>query len=238
MRRRESTEADGALRSAGRECEARPQSSRRVVSVLRRLTAVVPGFAVVLLLAGCLDATATIELQEDGSGRFELEYRLSTDVYEMGVFDRDSPFVAVPIHRDDLRRAAEGVDGVEMRDYTLRRSDGEVLIRTSVSFDSLDALNAYYSPGEERIRLGESNGRQRLLVDLHPGDVGELDAETRSFADAYLSEYTVELRVRPPSNVGAAEAMEIVENGRSATAGVTLAELFTGRAPQTVSVEW
>lgn len=203
-----------------------------------RFVAFAVGLGAVMLLTGCLDVTATIELNEDGSGRFDLEYRLSTDVYEMGVFDENSSFVPVPVHEEDLRRAAEAADGVEMRDYSRQRSNEEVLIRTSVAFDSLEALNAYYSPGEERIRLREAGGGRQLQVDLHPGDVGELDEETRSFAEAYLSEYTVAVRVRPPGRVTAAQAMEVADNGRSATATVSLAELFTGTAPQTVSVDW
>ncbi len=218
----------------------KPEDNSAVKTTPRwsRLAAAVIGLGAALLLSGCLDVTATIELNEDGSGRFDLEYRLSTDVYEMGVFDEESSFVPVPVHEEDLRRAAEAVDGVEMRDYSLQRSDEEVLIRSSIAFDSLAALNAYYSPGEERIRLGEDGGRRQLQVDLHPGDVGELDEETRSFAEAYLSEYTVAVRVRPPGRVTTAQAMEVAENGRSATAAVSLAELFTGTAPQTVSVDW
>jgi hypothetical protein len=210
----------------------------RINGNTRRAGLSVLGMAVVLLLTGCLDLTATLDMKDDGSGRFELEYRLSRELFEMGVFDQESSFVPIPIHREDFENAVARVDGVRLDRYQIERSEGEVVVRSAVRFDNLDALNAYYSPGEERIRVKEANGTRRLVLDLHPDEAGELDPETRSFAESYLSEHYVTLQLRAPRAIQSAENATIGDGGDSAHARFSLASLFTGDAPKNVSVIW
>lgn len=195
-----------------------------------------------LLLTGCLDLSAELEMNEDGSGRFELEYRLSPESYEMAVFDRESSYVPVPIHEDDLRRVAAGIDGLALRDYRLQRGENEFVVTAALRFDDLEALNRFYSPGEERIRFEQAAGTNgadtRLTVELHPGAVGELDEDTRSFAETYLQDYRMEMRITVPEPIRGRENLSSGDDERSAGISASLGELFTGDAPQRVWLEW
>jgi hypothetical protein len=210
----------------------------RINGNVRRAGVSVLGIAVVFLLTGCLDLTATLDMKDDGSGRFELEYRLDRDLFEMGVFDQESSFVPIPIHREDFEKAVARVDGVRLDRYRIERSESEVVVRSAVRFDSLDALNAYYNPGEERIRLNEANGTRTLVLDLHPDKAGDLDPETRAFAESYLSEHYLTVRLRAPSAIQSAENATVGDGGDWAQARFSLASLFTGDAPKSLSAIW
>jgi hypothetical protein len=205
---------------------------------MRRGATALLGVASLLLLTGCLDVTATLDMENDGSGRLELEYRLGRELYEMGVFDEESAYVPIPVHREDYERAVAGVDGVELERYQIERSESEVVVRSAVRFADLDALNAYYSPGQERIRLDEAGGGRTLVVDLHPDEAGDLDPQTRSFAEGYLSDYYVTFKISAPGAIESAENVAVGDAKDRAEGRFSLASLFTGAAPRNVSVSW
>lgn len=210
----------------------------RIDGRANRVAVAVLGVGVLLILSGCLDITATLDLENDGSGRLELEYRLGRDLYEMGVFDEESAYVPIPIHREDYERAVNDVEGVELARYQIERSEKEIVVTSAIRFETLDALNAYYSPGAQRIRIDQANGTRKLVVDLHPDEAGDLDAETRSFAESYLSDHYVTIRLQAPGAIESSENVTVGEAGDRAEGRFSLASLFTGDAPRNVSVSW
>jgi hypothetical protein len=192
----------------------------------------------VLLLSGCVDLTARMELNGDGSGTLQLKYRLSSELWEMGVFDQGSSYVPVPLHEEDFRRVVAGMDGLELSSYRIERNETEVRIRSRIAFESIDALNRYYSPGEQRIRLEGSDAGHRFTIDLHPGVDAALDEQTRSFAETYLSDYHIRIEVQTPETIRDLGDFSAAEGGREASVSVPLSRLFTGDARRSVALEW
>ncbi len=212
---------------------SKQRGTRRTRRVLPLLAA-----GVVFLVSGCIDLTADMELNTDGSGILRMEYRLARELYEMGVFDQGSSYVPVPLHEEDFRSVETRTEGLSLDRYRIERNDVEVRIRTRIAFEDLDALNNYYSPGEERIRLETIGNQRRLTVDLHPGATGPVDDQTREFAESYLKDFAIRIAVEAPANIQSFDGFDGGESSRKAQISLPLSRLFTGDARQSVSLEW
>ena len=56
----------------------------------------------IVLLAGCVGISANITLDDNGSGRIELDYQISRLVAHLGTAAGDDPVVTLPLNRDDF----------------------------------------------------------------------------------------------------------------------------------------
>lgn len=208
-----------------------PVTFRTTIAAMKHILAFL---GAVVLLTGCFDSDAEIRVDDDGSGRIDLEYRIDKELFRLGVFDDSDLALPIPVSRADFERAADNVDGLRLRRYRVREEAGLVTVEARLSFESVEALSHWYG-AEGSISLRESSGRTVWTQLLAPGSVDSTVAEAIARS---LEGYTVRYVLRPPSRVIGSSLGEITEDGRASEVELTLSELATTEGPVIWSVEW
>lgn len=188
-----------------------------------------------ITLTGCLSLDTTIELNRDGSGTIAFAYRIDADAYDLGVFDVESQTRPIPVTREDFERADARVSGVSLRRHTMARDEERnlVLIDAVLSFDSIAALNAFYSPGQTAFDLSSQREQTVFRQLIAPGG----GVEGSSLA-ADLQDYELSFTVRAPQTVQASSPSRARIEGTTATMSASLAEVATRETPLTWEVTW
>jgi hypothetical protein len=190
-------------------------------------------------LAGCIDVDSHVELRRDGSGRLDVIYEIDEEFYELGVFDESDAALPVPLSEADFRETVEQIDGLRLRRYRSRSEDGVITVTVRLDFESIAALDSWYSGGissgsavEVSTQGGESTWRQLL----YPGD--GVDGELGEALAASLDGYTVRYALTPPDRVASSTPGAIVNGGRTAEVVVPLSEMVGASEALYWEVSW
>ncbi|GHV85901.1 hypothetical protein AGMMS50230_15090 [Spirochaetia bacterium] len=103
-----------------------------------------------LLIVSCIGVSSSIELNGDGSGKLQLEYRLAGELEDLGKLDGNEKWLPVPVGRADMERTVSRTAGLKLLSYTVREEGKDRIYRSELSFTSPEALTAFFGAGEFR----------------------------------------------------------------------------------------
>lgn len=190
-----------------------------------------------ILLTGCLDVTTEITLQDDSSGELRLHYEIPADHFYMGVFDRESSYVPIPVTRADFERTAAAVDGATLRSYSRSEGDDTVTIDGRLGFDSIGTLNRLYGSDGGDIRIERDGNGTRYSQPLFP-ETGAISEQSRAFFEAYGSGHELRFIVDAPSTISESNTGSVDSGGERATVTLPMAELAQYRESVVWELVW
>ena len=101
----------------------------------------------------CIGAASHITLNQDGSGSITLEFRVALEFENMGKLDGNEKELPVPVGKMDLERSAARVPGLRLLSYTSRQDGVDMVHRAELSFDSPEALSAFFDADGFKVDL-------------------------------------------------------------------------------------
>ncbi len=188
----------------------------------------------VLALSSCLSTETSISVSASGAGEIRYEYSISADAVYLGVFDRDSSILTIPVHRSDFETMARLSEDLELRSYAMSERDGRIRVVADLSFTSIDGFNAAYNRGRDSLILDgtESSGSARLRIF---GGFGEpVDRTFQEFASQTAESLAYSLRL--PGPVLSTNHGEY--SGRTAFVRFSIEELLETTEPVDWIVTW
>lgn len=188
----------------------------------------------VFALSSCLSTETSISISASGAGEIRYEYSLDSDAVYLGVFDRDSSFLTIPVHRSDFETMARLSEDLELRSYAMTERDGRVRIVADLSFTSVDGFNAAYNRGRNSLTLEstESNGSARLRIFNGFGE--PVDRTFREFASQSAESLRYSLKL--PGPVVSVSHGEY--SGQTASVRFSIEELLETTDPLDWIVTW
>ncbi|MFW6368227.1 MAG: hypothetical protein ACOCZ9_00690 [Spirochaetota bacterium] len=155
-------------------------------------------------LSGCLSIETSVTFEDRESGTIEMEYRIrEQDIVEDRV---DSPpgMLPLPVSEREVRRAASGIDQLDLERYSSDTGDGIRVVRTRLSFQSLAALNEFYGAGSETpaIYFEDDSYMQRVFN----GFDQPIDDESRSFFEMAFPDSYLKFAVSLPEEIREVES--------------------------------
>lgn len=159
-----------------------------------------PALILILLsLASCLSVEMEVDLRQDGDYQLTMRYTMSRDLWELGVFDEDSPERAVPVSRRDAEETALRYEDVTLSDYEQRTTADDVEITAVYRVGTPDSLQALWgSAGGTPMRFDPEEGV--IIIPLSAG-TEELDPVQRDMFSSIFDNRHARLTVIPPGEI-------------------------------------
>jgi hypothetical protein len=202
-----------------------------------------------VVLSSCLGVSADITIKADGSGKIDLEYRVSQELESLGRLDGNESKPAVPVGRIDFERTAARIPGLRLSEYSskdVRNSAGGSDLVTSAVLDFKDsgALLAFLdSAGSRAALVQEGTGRLLRLTVLEPSkDI--TDPTLLSLLREISEGYNFSLSFNLPGNAtiqtipASIPAAKLVSNGKKVSFSISMGELLNLKEGLALEIRW
>jgi len=145
-----------------------------------------------ITLVSCLSVETHVQMRTASRIRVDVTYTVDTELWNLGVFDGDTPNRTIPFTRSDAERIAYETGGKLVR-YRLSSDGGDSVIEARFRVPGIDSL---------KMLLGDdfSLGENHFDFLLSPG-IPDMTPEQESFFRARLAGRTLSLTFDLPGTV-------------------------------------
>lgn len=157
-------------------------------------------------LSGCLTIETSISFDDRESGTIEMEYRIQEEHVIEERMDSPPGMLPLPVSEQEIRRAAVGIDQLELESYSTDNQDGVHVVQARLSFESLDALNKYYGAGDDTPAIYFEDGS--YVQRVFEGFEEPIDDDSRSFLELAFSDSYLYFSVSLPEDIARVESGE------------------------------
>lgn len=198
---------------------------------MKKLTVVVTITAV--LSTACLSTNVSLDVRNPERIELAIDYEMPRSMWELGVFDQDSPERPIPVSLRDARETAGLYDDVELVDHSIDAGDERVSVTTRYRIGSVESLASIWGRIEGRVLEFDPAGGE-LSIPLARG-LAAADEEQRTLiADAFRGEqFSIRIRGSHPMEIIVADIegarLESDRRGRDLTWSVPMATLLLSR---------
>ena len=182
------------------------------------------GMALVVCgLVSCIGISSALTIRRDGSGRIELEYRISRELESLGKLEGNEGWPIIPVGRPDFERTAARIPGLTLHSYSSKIGGDDMIIQVSLDFADTGALLRWLDANGQRAELTREGGQNRLYLLIAEGRENSAAANLAATAGpASFETYAWEMRF----NLGNSTELTVADENRrdigSIPAGWTL----------------
>ncbi|MDR0878652.1 MAG: hypothetical protein LBN21_11410 [Treponema sp.] len=185
----------------------------------------------VFILNSCMAVKAGITVRRNGSGRIQLEYRVSRIAESLGRLDGNESRHTVPAGRADFNRTLNRLPGLRLISFSEKQTEKDIINRVEIEFDALESLLPFLDAGG-KARLAHDQGKNRLSVILTEGFT-ERDGDLAALVQKVSEGYEVAISFSAPDGAelfltnGKGEAAEKIIGAKTSSSGKTVSVLIT-----------
>lgn len=204
-----------------------------------------PSFILLSILAtalvSCVGIDARIKISAGGSGTVTAEYTLSEELAVFGETETNKGLLPFPLSRQDLQKSLAPARGLAIQSWSETKRGRDVLVKMSISFDSIDSLLKYLDPQGKMARFSTLDGRSTFVLSLG-GAMPVLDKDMKALAVEAFSPYSFRIAVEPPTKPLDAQsgttALRARVEGSAAVFEGSMSDVVTSEAAPSMSVSW
>jgi|GEM_PF-685986 len=209
--------------------------------ISKNCRAVLGCLAMMILMTSCVGIDTKVKISENGSGKVSAEYRLSEELVSFGELEANKAMLPVPLTRADVENSLKGVKGLTLDSWSSRKDGTDLLIKTVISFDSLDAFMRYLDPRGELAKHSQDSAGQHIVF-----TVGEslpaFDADMKQIAQEAFAPYTFKFAVELPSPIKEAAsqhpAVTVRQEGNTAIFEGQMKDIVASEIPPSMRLSW
>ncbi|HWR11673.1 MAG TPA: hypothetical protein VN445_07620 [Rectinemataceae bacterium] len=209
--------------------------------ISKRNRAALGCLAMMILMTSCVGIDTKVKISENGSGKVSAEYKLSEELVSFGELEANKAMLPVPLTRSDVENSLRGVKGLTLDSWSSRKDGADTIIRTVISFDSLDALMRYLDPKGELAKHSQSASGHSIVF-----TVGErlptLDADMKQIAQDAFAAYTFRFAVELPSPAKEAAsqhpAVTVRQQGNTVYFDGQMKDIVASEVPPSMRLSW
>ena len=158
-----------------------------------------------LLLSGCLGATTSISIGDDGSGEMNIEYRISKLVAYIGAENSPDRYLSIPLTREDVEVVVDEIPGATLIRYDSNDETEDIVISADIEFDNLDALQALFLRIDGPVlEFTVSDGKTSMSLEIYDGLEISADDTISAMIRAFFSDYRLSWELEAPTPISAA----------------------------------
>jgi len=157
---------------------------------------------VILLFNSCIGLSMDIQMNRNGSGRINLEYRLSNTLDSLGRLDGNESMPVIPVGRQDWERTVERIPGLSLVSFSRRQTEQDTIIRTVLDFSNTDALiSLLTSTTDKPFITHNSQGSSFNLIIFNEPDT-KLNENLIQLTRTIFNDYHFSISFSAPGNSG------------------------------------
>jgi len=130
-------------------------------SMLKKLS-VLLSFLLLLIFNSCIGLSMDIQMRKDGSGKINMEYRVSSMAEATGKLDGNENWPIVPVGRADFERSISRIPGIRLVSFSSSEKQPDVITNVTLEFDNTQALLRFLDPQGTKAHYYE--GRLDLIL--------------------------------------------------------------------------
>jgi len=207
-------------------------------------TKLLPACLAALVFSSCIGISADITINADGSGKIDLEYRVSQSLESIGRLDGNENKPAVPVGKTDFERTIARIPGLKLSKYTSKdvpnASGGSDLVtKATLDFASTAALLAFL--GSEGTLTQEGAGSLLRLTILEPSKVS--NSELLSLLRENSEGYDFSISFSLPRNasiemVPSVPAAKLISKGKKVSFSISMGDLLSLKEGLVLEIRW
>lgn len=218
----------------------RPPISRQRIafglfySFMKRSTVMLLAVAGAVALSSCVGIDTQLTIAQNGSVEAQLAYSVPNAADELGKLGSNAAQMPVPIGRDDLALAATRAGG-SLASWSRKDGDESFTVTARLDFPDPAALARFLDPQGKLASFSGSDGRSTLSVTLSEGKA-PADPDLASFLRLAFGDRDIAIKVILPRNPSAQSGFAV--QGRTLSYSAKAVDLYSSKAPVTLSVSW
>ena len=191
--------------------------------------------AVFFTLTSCLGLSIDIETQRSGSGKINMEYRISGGIENIGRLDGNERWSILAVGRADWERTAARIDGMKLASFSSRERGDETLTSVTLEYESAEVLLAFLDPNGVSTRfpgcklafllidpVSEYLDRDLAALMMQAFDGYKFSMSFSGDASSSISFFDGTLKEIPPP-----PGCEIVSSGRKVSFNIDMSRLLS-----------
>ncbi|MCX7788784.1 MAG: hypothetical protein N2442_13935 [Spirochaetes bacterium] len=189
-------------------------------------------------LSSCVDLETKIELNQDGSGKLELVYIVSSALVQLGSTTSPGVSLPLPIAEGDFRQTVSSIPGLSLQSYARKDEPDKSIIQALLTFSSLSDLNSLFG-GKDPVISQSQEGSDRVVeVVISAGNPGGLDPKTKELVNAFFPTYSLKFHVILPGAVKRTSSNQSIVKGTSAQLSVPILKALEQETPIKWKIYW
>lgn len=153
-----------------------------------------------ILFSSCMGMETTIIINSGNSGTVTAEYRLSEELVNFGAIEANKALLPIPITRADIENSLVSAQGLKLDSWSSTKSGSDTVIKTVISFDSLESLMFYLDPQGKMAQYSVTEAEKKIIFSL--GDsVPPMDEQMKALAKEAFAPYLFKFTVSVPSKI-------------------------------------
>jgi len=194
-----------------------------------------------ILFSSCMGMETTIVINNENSGTVTAEYRLSEELVNFGALEANKSLLPVPLSKADLENSLASAKGLKLVSWSSSKNGTDTLVKTVISFDSLEALMYYLDPQGQMARFSVTGSEKKIIFSM--GDkVPPIDDQMKELAKESFAPYTLKFTVSAPSKIiRSASSLEIisaVSDGKKAIFEGKMQDIVTSGEAPVLELTW
>ena len=189
---------------------------------------------VLISLNSCIGVSMDIQMRRDGSGRLNLEYRISNIAENLGRLDGNEMWRTIPVGRADWERTVVRLDGIRLVSFSSNERQAETVTRVTLEFDNPAALINFLNANGNKTSF-DNNTLSLILLERSPlinPDLLELAALLSgdySFAVSFSADRnsTMTITDGAGNEIPPPRKTQIVPQGRKTSFSIDMTELLS-----------
>jgi len=141
-----------------------------------------------VIFNSCLGLSMDIQMNKDGSGRVEMEYRISHMLENLGAFDGNESMPPIPLSKEDWKKTVERSPGLKLVSHSSKNDKQDTVINIVLDFKNEEALLSFLDPIGEKVSLKrkDNSGTLEIIIIDSPLSLDEDDMGlTQLLLDGY-----------------------------------------------------
>jgi len=150
------------------------------------------------VFSSCLGISADIALNQNGSGTFNVEYRISKGLDALGQLDGNERWNTIPAGRADFERTMDRLPGMKLTSFSSTEDKNDLIIKANLEFKDLNSLMLFIDAGGLRSSFSGDARSGRIFMALNEAKVKNNTALEKLIAE--ISEpYSIKLSMSFPN---------------------------------------
>ncbi len=209
--------------------------------IFKRHTLCLLCITALVFLTSCMGIDTKVVISRNGSGKVEAEYRLSEELVAFGELEANKAMLPVPLTRADVENSLRNVEGLRLDSWSSRKEGTDLLIKTVISFDTLDALVYYLDPRGELAKHTSESGTERIGF-----TVGEklprFEPDMKPIVEEAFAPYNFRFMVELPAKAKEASsghpAVTLRQEGTKVYFEGKMKDIVTSEVPPSMGLVW
>ena len=200
------------------------------------------------LMSSCVGVSIDILANADGSGKINLEYRVSHMLESMGRLDGNARWPAIPVGKADFERTLARIPGMSLGSFASKEVNAaggkELVTRVTLNYRDTAALLAFLDFAGSRAALVQKDGASMLRLILRDSSADITDTDLLALMREVFAGYGMQLTFSAPKSASlsvvppSVASARLTPHGRKVSFAMDMGELLCMHEDLALEIAW